>query len=138
MPAMPFRAALLGLSTSSSAAVGQVSSYGYPFVPLSSLAGSLSSVSLGAYPTCFVDYMSRPTNIAVGVVSTNTYSVEYTYDYTGSSAFISSNATWFQTTLTSVSCTAQSINISAPVTAVRLNITAGSTQLASTFYVTQT
>lgn len=137
MPAAPYRACLVGLSTGSTAAVGQKSSNGYPIIPLSSTVTG-SSLNTGAYPTCFVDWMTRPTNISVGVISTNVYSVEYTYDYTGSSVFYSSNASWFQTTLSAVSCSNQSINISAPVTAVRLNSTAGSSTQVSTFYVTQT
>ena len=95
------------------------------------------------YPTYFPDYLAqRPFNYGVGVVlgstaSTNSYSVQHTFDYTGSSAFLSSNATWFNNTgMTALSCSLDG-NYAFPVTAIRLNSTGGSTAVAVTITIVQ-
>jgi hypothetical protein len=54
-----------------------------------------------------------------------TYNVELTNDYTGSSAFISTAATWFSSLASGLSANAF-LNITVPFTALRLNTTAGS------------
>lgn len=100
MPSIPFRVTQTGVSTTAG------------FTPF--------------YPA---DYYVRPFAIGIGCVVNSTavvYSVQHTFDYTGSSTFISSNATWFtNTTISSVSSN-QDGNYAFPISAVRLNVTAGS------------
>jgi hypothetical protein len=68
----------------------------------------------------------RPFSIGISVAgSSATYNLEVTMDCTGSSAFISSNAVWFSS-LASAQVSTGLFNITVPVTAVRLNVTAGS------------
>jgi len=81
------------------------------------------------YPIWFPDTGVRPFAIGIGCVvnSTNvTYNIEHTFDYTGSSTFISTAATWF----TNSGITAQTSNANGnyafPVSSIRLNVTAGS------------
>jgi hypothetical protein len=103
MPSLPFRVTQTGISTTA----GFTSVY-------------------------FPDYMVRPFNIGIGVVQTAassaTYSIQHTFDYTGgSTGFISSNATWMTNTGISSSTSAfVDGNYAYPVTAIRLNVTAGS------------
>lgn len=76
------------------------------------------------------DYMIRPVAISVGCVvnSTNVaYTVEHSFDYTGSSKFISSNATWFPNSGITAQTTNKDANYAYPVSAIRLNSTGGST-----------
>ena len=100
MPSIPFRVTQTGISTTA----GYTSLY-------------------------VVDWMVRPVNIGIGCVVNSTavtYSVQHTFDYTGSSDFISSNATWFNNVnISGVSTNADS-NYAFPVTAIRLATTAGS------------
>ena len=89
------------------------------------------STTAGFAATLFPDYAVRPFNIGIGVKTTSTsvFSVQHTFDYTGSSAFISSNAAWF--TNTGISSAVGPINVDGnyayPVSAIRLNVTAGAT-----------
>ena len=87
------------------------------------------STTTGFTSILFPDYFVRPFSIGIGCVVNSTaavYSVQHSFDYTGSSTFISSNATWFtNTTISSVS-TSQDGNYAFPVSAIRLNVTAGS------------
>ncbi len=89
----------------------------------------LSSTS--GTPLWFPDPVQNPFNIGIGVVVNSTaaapsWSVQASFDYTGSSAFISSNATWFELSgLASASSNATG-NIAFPTTALRLNSIAGS------------
>lgn len=75
------------------------------------------------------DTMIRPFNIGIGCIVNSTavvYTVQHSFDYTGSSTFISSNATWFpHATLSAVTSNADG-NYAFPVSAIRLNSTAGS------------
>lgn len=99
MPSMPFRVTQTGVSSTAG--------FTALFVP---------------------DYMVRPFSIGVGVTTTSTslYDVEHTFDYTGSSTFISSNATWFRNTGISSAGGNSNGNYIVPISAVRLNVTAGS------------
>lgn len=73
------------------------------------------------------DAAIRPFNIGIGCVSSgNTYNIEHSFDYTGSSAFTSSNATWFQNSTISGATGNLTGNYAFPVAAIRLNVTAGS------------
>lgn len=99
-----------------------------PNLPFRVIQTGISTTS-GFTSTFIPDYMIRPFNIGVGCVvnsTASTYSVEHTFDYTGSSAFISSNATWFPNTGITAKATNADGNYAYPVTAIRLNVTAGS------------
>lgn len=102
MPSMPWRFTVTGVS----------STVGYP--------------SSGVF---FPDYYVRPFNIGIGTIvnsTASTFNVEHTFDYTGSSTFISSNATWFPNTGITAKSTNTDGNYAYPVTAIRLNVTTGS------------
>ena len=77
------------------------------------------------------DIAIRPFSLGIGCVPTSTapaYSVQHTYDYTGSSTFISTAANWFTTTgFSTVAGVAADAAFNTPVTAIRLNTTGGST-----------
>ena len=83
------------------------------------------------FPLAFPDITQTPFNIGIGCVCNSTsaataYNVEHSFDYTGSSTFISSNATWFQNSTISAASSNLTGNYSFPVSAIRLNVTAGS------------
>lgn len=87
------------------------------------------SSSATSWPISVPDITQTPFAIGVGCVvnSTNiTYNVEHTFDYTGSSVFISSNATWFQNSTISQASSNLTGNYAFPVSAIRANVTAGS------------
>ncbi len=87
-----------------------------------SLTG-LSSTS--GFPQWFPEDV-RPFSVSVAVSgSSATFNVEISNDYTGSSAFISSNAVWYSSLAAAVVSTAF-FSIGAACTAIRLNVTAGS------------
>jgi hypothetical protein len=138
--ATPYRACIVGLSTSSTAAINQTSSVGTPVVPLSSISGlANSSINTGAYPTFFPNYSALGTAFAVTalIVSTNSFQFEYTLDAGTSSPFISSAATWISSGSITGSSSGVFISLPNPVTALRLNVTAGSTVQATLFTVLQ-
>jgi hypothetical protein len=84
--------------------------------------------STDGFPIYFPDTTIRPFAVTVATYSaSNTYNVEHTLDYTGSSAFISSNATWFQNSTQSGAVSNLISNYAFAVGAIRLNVTAGST-----------
>src|SRR5215467_15578119 len=95
------------------------------------VTGLSSTFGLGSSLVFYPDLMLTPFNIGIGVTCNSTsastsYNVEHTFDYTGSSTFISSNATWFlNSTLASASSNLTG-NYAFPVSAIRLNVTAGS------------
>jgi hypothetical protein len=83
------------------------------------------------FPLCVPDVMLTPFNVGIGCVMNSTsaitsYNVEHTFDYTGSSTFISSNATWFLNSTISAASSNLSGNYAFPVAAIRPNVTAGS------------
>lgn len=87
--------------------------------------------STSGYMTPYIpDYGGPdPFNIAIGCVVNSTnqvYTVEHSFDYTGSSAFISSNATWFPNSGITAKTTNQDGNYAYPVTAIRVQSSAGS------------
>ena len=101
MPSMPYKTTVTGLS----------STFGFPlYVP---------------------DYLVRPFGLTISTVivssGTQTYNVEVSNDYTGSSSFISSAATWFSSLLSGATSNA-AIAVTTPVTAIRPNVTAGASQ----------
>lgn len=98
-----------------------------PSCPYSITVTGLSSTF--GYPTYFPDTMIRPFNIGIGCIVNSTsvtYNVEHSFDYTGSSTFTSTAATWFQNSGISAKSTNQDGNYAYPVSAIRLNVTAGS------------
>lgn len=101
MPSNPFRATLTGFSTTA------------------------------GFITFFPDYSVRPFSVTVACVPTSTapaFSVQHSYDYTGSSAFVSTAATWFtNTALSTIAGLNAEGTYTFPVTAIRLNTTGGST-----------
>lgn len=97
---------------------------------VTTVTGLSSTFGLGSSLVHFPNIMANPFAIGIGCVvsSTNiTYNVEHSFDYAGmSSAFISSNATWFQNSTISAASSNLSGNYAFPVTAIRPNVTAGS------------
>jgi len=93
------------------------------------VTGLSSTFGLGSSLCFYPDVMLTPFNVGIGCVvnsSNVTYNVEHTFDYTGSSTFISSNATWFVNSGISAKSTNQDGNYAFPCSAIRLNVTAGS------------
>lgn len=102
------------------------------------VTGLSSTFGLTSSLVFFPDVMLNPFAIGIGCTSSgNTYSVEHSFDYTGSSTFISSNATWFQNSTLSGATANLSGNYAFPVSAIRLNVTAGSSIANVTFTAIQ-
>lgn len=75
------------------------------------------------------DTAIRPFNIGIGCIvnsSAIVYTVEHSFDYTGSSTFISSNATWFPNSGITAKTTNTDGNYAYPVSAIRVQSSAGS------------
>jgi hypothetical protein len=73
-----------------------------------------------------------PFNLGITGVMTSTavtpaYNLEVTQDFSGSSAFLSTAATWFSSLATAVASNIL-LQITTPVTAIRPNVTGGSSQ----------
>jgi hypothetical protein len=93
------------------------------------VTGLSSTFGLGSSLVFFPDITQTPFAIGIGCVvnsTASTFNVEHTFDYSGSSTFISSNATWFQNSTISAASTNISGNYAFPVSGIRLNVTAGS------------
>ncbi len=79
----------------------------------------------------FPDLTISPFSVSAACVPTSTapaYSVQYSYDYTGSSTFTSTAATWFTaTSFSTIAGLNAEGSFTAPVTAYRLNVSGGST-----------
>ena len=87
------------------------------------------SSTVGYMVPYFPDTMVRPFNIGIGCTINSTgavYTVEHSFDYTGSSTFISSNATWFPNSGITGKTTAQDGNYAYPVSAIRVQSSANS------------
>lgn len=92
--------------------------------------------SSSGFPMWMPDYGVRPFNIGIGVVVSSTaasltYNVEHSFDYQGNlssdfNGFISSAATWFVNTGISSAGGNANGNYAFPVSAIRLNVTTGS------------
>ncbi len=81
--------------------------------------------------------MVRPFAVGIAVTgSSATYNVEVSQDFSGSSTFISSAATWFSS-LASAQVSSGLFSIAFPVSAIRLNVTAGSSTATTTMTVIQ-
>lgn len=95
------------------------------------VTGLSSTFGLGSSLVFFPDLMLNPFNIGIGCVVNSTsaitsYNVEHTFDATGSSAFISSNATWFLNSTIAAASSNTTGNYAFPVSGIRINVTAGS------------
>jgi hypothetical protein len=107
------------------------------------VTGLSSTFGLGSSLVFFPDITRTPFNIGIGCVVNSTsaitsFNVEHSFDYAGmSSAFISSNATWFQNSTISAASSNISGNYAFPVSAIRLNVTAGSSAGTVTFTAIQ-
>src|SRR4051812_6836998 len=67
--------------------------------------------------------------VSAAVNSTNAaYSLEFSNDYTGSSAFTSTAATWYASSGITAATTNAFMHVSSPFTAMRINSSAGSSQ----------
>ena len=103
---------------------------------LSSNATGGSQTNSSGYPTWYTDIDRTPFNVGIGVTVNSTaaapaWNIEHTFDYLGNLSsnfvgFLASAATWFQhSTLSGQSSNANG-NYAFGVSAVRLNVTAGS------------
>lgn len=93
------------------------------------ITGQSSTFGLGSSLIYVPDIMMCPFAIGVGCVVNSTaitFTIEHTFDYTGSSTFISSNATWFPNSGITTQSTNKDGNYAFPVSAIRGNVTAGS------------
>jgi len=86
--------------------------------------------------------MATPFAIGLGVTISSTsvgqtYSVQHSFDYTGSSAFISSNATWFNNTGLTAKIDSADGNYAFPVAAIRVFVSAGSSTATATLTALQ-
>jgi hypothetical protein len=84
--------------------------------------------STAGYLFWYPDYDIRPFGVTVQTVVNSTgisYNVEATLDFSGSSTFLSSLATWFSSALSAATSNALTA-IGVPVTAIRLNAVSGS------------
>jgi hypothetical protein len=101
-----------------------------PSMPWSlTVTGNSTTFGLGSSLCFFPDYMIRPFNIGIGTIVNSTavvFSVEHSFDYTGSSVFISTAATWFPNTGITAKTTNTDGNYAYPVSAIRLNVSAAS------------
>lgn len=91
-------------------------------------------------PLYFPDYAVRPFSVSVSAVVNSTsvaYTVQHTLDYTGSSTFLSSQATWFASSGITAAATSAFTAYTYPVTAIQLNSTAGSSTGTITMTIVQ-
>jgi hypothetical protein len=103
------------------------------------VTGLSSTFGLTSSLVFFPDVMVTPFNVGVGCVnsSAQTYNIEHTFDFTGSSTFISSNATWFQNSGITAATSNANGNYAYPVSGIRLNVTAGSSTATVAFTAIQ-
>jgi hypothetical protein len=103
---------------------------------LSSNASNGAQTNSSGFPTYYCDLDRTPFSIGIGVTVNSTaaapsWNVEHTFDYLGNLSsnfvgFLASASTWFQhSTLSGQSSNANG-NYAFGVTAIRLNVTAGS------------
>src|SRR5258705_1135000 len=112
---------------------------------LSSNANNGAQTNSSGFPTYYCDIDRTPFSIGVGVTVNSTavlWNVEHTFDYFGylSSNFVgfaASNATWFQHSTLSAIRSNGNGNYAFGVTAVRLNVTAGSSTGPTTMTLVQ-
>jgi hypothetical protein len=99
----------------------------------------ISSTS-SSYPTYFPDTSIRPFSVSVSAAVNSTsvaYTINHTLDYTGSSAFVSTAATWFPSSGITAATTNAFTAYTFPVTAIQLASTAGSSAGTVTVTIVQ-
>lgn len=87
------------------------------------------STTAGYTDIYVADTTISPFSVAVSAVVNSTavvYSVEHTLDYTGSSTFVSTAANWFQSSGITAATTTAFTAYTYPVTAIRVQSSAGS------------
>ena len=98
-------------------------------MPSGRFVASITGLSSTAgFPVWFPDSAVRPFSASVACVvnsSAISYNVEASLDYSGSSTFLSSLATWFSSGLSAATSNAL-VSFGFPVTALRLNVVSGS------------
>jgi hypothetical protein len=97
-----------------------------PSIPSRQTLTGLSSTN--GFPIWFADTAIRPFSASVACVVNSTpisYNVEASLDFTGSSNFISSAATWFSSGLSAATSNALA-SFGFPVSALRVNVVSGS------------
>jgi hypothetical protein len=112
---------------------------------LSTSSASTSVSSFGGLPVWYPDTSVRPFNIGITVYCSSTatnYNIEHTQQYIGYlssnfNGFQSSLATWTANTGISGATGNTAGNYAFPVTAIRLNVTTGSSQTVTTAYLVQ-
>jgi len=107
-------------------------------MPSGRFVASITGLSSTAgFPTWFPDTAIRPFSASVAITgSSATFNIEGTLDFTGSSTFNSSNAVWFSS-FGSALVSTNAVAITTPLTAVRLNVTAGSSTATTTMTAVQ-
>ena len=104
------------------------------------ITGISSTTGFNSSQVYFPDWMVRPFSVGIGCVANSTsivYTVEHSFDYSGSSTWISSNATWFPNSGITAKTTNQDGSYSFPVTAIRVQSSAGSSTGTVTMTVVQ-
>jgi hypothetical protein len=106
-----------------------------PSNPSRSTVTGLSSTA--GFQTWFPDTAVRPFSVSVSAAvnsSAVSYNIEASLDYSGSSSFVSSAATWFSSGLSAATSNALA-SFGFPVSALRLNVVSGSSTgtVAATF-----
>jgi hypothetical protein len=114
---------------------------------LSSNATGGSQTNSSGYPTYFPDLVADPFSIGIGVTVSSTaaapsWNVEHTFDAilnlsSNAAGFLSSLATWFQHSTLSAQSSNGTGNYAFGVTAIRINVTAGSSQQLTTLTLVQ-
>lgn len=112
---------------------------------LSSNASGGAQTNSSGFPTFFPDLCRTPFNIGVGVTVNSTavlWNCEFSFDYIGALSsnfvgFLSSLATWFQHSTLSGQSSNASGNFAFGVTAIRGNVTAGSSTGLTNFTFVQ-
>jgi hypothetical protein len=112
---------------------------------LSSNASNGAQTNSSGFPTYYCDTRVTPFSIGVGVTvnsSAVVYNIEHTFDYIGTLSsnfvgFLASAATWFQHSTLSAQTSNANGNYAFGVTAVRLNVTAGSSTGTTTMTLVQ-
>jgi hypothetical protein len=98
--------------------------------------------STNGFPLWFPDVLNNPFNLGIGVAvnstaTTPSWNMEAAFGFTGTSAWISSNDTWFQLSGLASNSSNATGNVAFPCAALRLNVTAGASQQTITATVIQ-
>lgn len=91
------------------------------------------------YLQYFPDTTRNPFSVSVQCTNTSTqaFTVQHSLDFTGSSTFTSTAATWFASSGITAATTAAFTAYTYPVTAIRLNSTGGSSTATVTMTIVQ-